>query len=66
MANQVSRQQLPERERPRRWPFAVAAGAVLLVAYGAALLWFSTQLGDDIESRLHQVPVVEDTHHRAD
>lgn len=66
MANNISRQDLPESGRRRRWPFAVAAGAVMLVAYGAAVLWFGTQLGDDIEANMQQVPVVEDTHHRAD
>ena len=66
MANDSNRQELPSQGRPRRWPFAVAAGALLLVTYGAAVIWFSTQLGDDIESSIQKVPRVEDTHHRAD
>lgn len=65
MADQVN-QQAPERSRPRRWPIAVAAGAVLLAAYGAALIWFSTHLGDEIQASMQQEPVVEDTRHRAD
>lgn len=65
MADQVH-QQAVGRQRPRRWPIAVAAGAVLLVAYGAVLVWFSTRLGDEIQSSLQQAPVVEDTRHRAD
>lgn len=65
MADQAH-QHAEERQRPRRWPIAVAAGATLLVAYGAALLWFSTRLGDEIQSSMQQEPVVEDTRHRAD
>lgn len=66
MANHAQPEGTPARQRPRRWPIAVAALAVLLVAYGAAVLWFSTRIGDDIQARLPSVPVVEDIHHRAD
>ncbi|NLG58579.1 MAG: hypothetical protein GX538_00235 [Gammaproteobacteria bacterium] len=45
---------------------AVAAGAVLLVGYMAAVAWFSTRLGDEIQSSVQHTPVVEDTHHRAE
>jgi len=56
----------PARQRPRRWPVAVAALAVLLVAYGAGVAWLGARIGDDIEARLPSAPVVEDTRHRAD
>ena len=56
----------PARQRPRRWPIAVAALAVLLVAYAAGVLWLGTRIGDDIETRMPSAPVVEDNRHRAD
>lgn len=56
----------PARQRTRRWPIAVAALAVLLVAYGAGVVWLGTRIGDDIEARMPSAPVVEDTRHRAD
>ena len=66
MVDRVQDEQHARRQRPRRWPIAVAAGAVLLVGYGAALVWFSTRLGNDIEASMPSAPVVEDTRHRAD
>ena len=66
MANHVQPGHTPARQRPRRWPFAVAALTVLLVAYGVAVVWFRTRIGDDIEARMPAAPVGEDIHHRAD
>lgn len=66
MAQQSHPGQAPARQRPRRWPYVALAAMVLLVAYGSAVFWFSTRIGDDIQARMPEVPVAEDIHHRAD
>lgn len=66
MAQHANHDRTQDEPHQRRWPMAVAAGAVLLVGYMAAVAWFSTRLGDEIQSSVQHTPVVEDTHHRAE
>ena len=52
--------------RLRRWLIGLAVLGVLLAGWVAALLWFTGQVADGVESSINLAPAVEDTHHRAD
>lgn len=52
--------------RWRRWLIGLAVLGVLLAAWVTALLWFTGQVADGVESSINPAPAVQDTRHRAD
>ncbi|MGO1541431.1 MAG: hypothetical protein ACTHZI_01460 [Luteimonas sp.] len=58
--------QQPSGNRWRRWLIGLVVLGVLLATWAVALLWFTGQVADGVESSINLAPAVEETHHRAD
>ncbi len=52
--------------RRRRWLIALVLLGVFLVAYAAALTWFTQQVQSSVQHSLRDVPVAEDYQPRSD
>ncbi|CAN5596795.1 hypothetical protein BH23PSE2_BH23PSE2_08420 [soil metagenome] len=61
MSTSPNPQSRPPRSRLRRWMVGISVLLVLLAIYAVALRWLTTQIGNDVQDSLRDVPVLD--HH---